>query len=152
VEFCGVTDLTGFENLSGLLWWGGWANKFAGELHSPWQLPDGNCFLAASSSLHPNAVCAKRKLRSWGAERPKPFPPVTGRYAPPSLGISPGERDCCFSTLSPTHPHVLWSVEFPSRRAGLLFFHQKKGRIFVVEVFGGFHPGERDCCFSTRVS
>jgi hypothetical protein len=79
------------------------ASGIVGERGSPWQLPNGNCFLIASSSLHTGAVCAKRKLQSVGAKRPKPFLPVTGRFAPPSLG-------------------------YKSRRAGLLFFHSKMKR------------------------
>jgi hypothetical protein len=79
------------------------ASGIVGERGSPWQLPNGNCFLIASSSLHTGAVCAKRKLQSVGAKRPKPFLPVTGRFAPPSLG-------------------------YKSRRAGLLYFHHRMGR------------------------
>ena len=80
VKFCGLGCVgcrpEGFSQTLRVCRCGFYPGERVGELHSPWQLPDGNCFLAAGQTSFALCSLAKQKLPSESA----------GRSAPPSLG------------------------------------------------------------------
>ena len=101
----------------------------------PWQLPDGNCLLIASGSLHPSAVWRSQTAKR-GACAPASIPPSgivlflhTAEEWVDELEQSfhPAERDCVISTWVSATSYTGW-------------------------VINAFHPAERDCVISTWVS